>query len=151
MMTLVTMLNHSPDNMIKKNLTVTTTYTGTLRDSSSIVDPVILVECTNPSMNVNYAKIEEFGRYYFVTEIVSVRTDLWEFHLHCDVLKSFEDAILNSDAIISKSESNWNMYLHDQDYKCFQDPIIMNKEFPQGFDLSNSTFVLAVVGDSEPV
>lgn len=151
MIELALMINHSPNNKINKVLTYTHTLQGTLKDSTSIVDPVILVELTSPVLNVNYARIQAFGRYYFVTNIIQIRTDLWEIHMHCDVLKSFSEGILGSPAIIAKSESNWNMYLNDTTYRCFQNPVIKQLEFPQGFDLSQSSFVLACVGVAEPV
>ena len=151
MIEIALMINHSPNNKIDKVLTYTHTLQGTLKDSTSIVDPVILVELTSPVLNVNYARIQAFGRYYFVTNIIQIRTDLWEIHMHCDVLKSFSEGILGSPAIIAKSESNWNLYLNDTNYRCFQNPVIKQLEFPQGFDLSQSSFVLACVGVAEPV
>ena len=145
------MINHSPNNKIDKELTYTQTLQGTLKDATSIVNPVILVELTSPVLNVNYARINAFGRYYYVTDIIQIRTDLWEIHMHCDVLKSFSEGILGSPAIVAKSSSNWNLYLNDTNYRCFQDPLIKQTEFPNGFDLSEMSFVLACVGVAEPV
>lgn len=143
--------NLSPDNALIKDCPVVYTLTGTLRNESSIIDPVILIESSDDIHDINYAYIPEFGRYYFITQIISIRTTLWELHMHVDVLETYNEQIKACDCLVGRSQSNWNMYLHDTNYKCFQDPMIMNYEFPLGFDLSSSSFVLAVVGDSEPV
>ena len=88
-------------------LTLYMQLTGTLREESSIVNPVIMIELPtetdlsdNPTYlegtKFNYAYIPEFQRYYFVTEVVSVKMHLWRIHLHVDVLMSFKKDIFRA-------------------------------------------------------
>ena len=138
-----------PHNKISKSPATVFTLTGTLKQGCDITDPVILVEHEKP-LNVNYAYIQEFSRYYYIKKIESyrseqrgnTRTGLWEVSMHCDVLKSFADAILSSECIASKSSTRYNLYINDDDYKCQQNDIIQTKLFSQGFNLANSSFVL---------
>jgi hypothetical protein len=105
--------NDSPKNQAVKTLSQILTLTGTLKTESSIVDPVVLIEYDAP-INFNYFKIPSFNdRYYFVEDIVSVGTKLWELHGHCDVLSSFWSTIRQCDCIISRSGTNRRNYMVD--------------------------------------
>ena len=145
---IVFMYNNEPMNKIQKEPTTKFTLTGTLREESSIVDPVIMVEKDDP-LDANYAYIEAFRRYYYIKDITSVRTGLWRVTMHTDVLKTFSEGILNSPCIVAKSSSRYNMYLNDADYKCTQDDIVMSKVFPNGFTPGNagSRFSVCIMGE----
>ena len=143
---IVFMFNNEPMNKISKTPVEKFTLTGELRDESSIIDPVILIEKDNP-IEANYAYIAAFNRYYYIKDITAVRTGLWRISMHTDVLKTFSEGILNSPCIVAKSSSKYNMYLNDSDYKCLQDDIVMTKTFPSGFNLADSMYVAAILGD----
>lgn len=142
------MYNNEPMNKITKTPESLFTLNGTLKDESDVSNPVILIERENP-IEANYAFIGVFRRYYYIKEITSVRTGLWRVSMHCDVLKTFSEGILNSPAIISKSSKKYNLYLNDQDFKCQQNDIIMTKDFPSGFNIAGSYYVLTCLGDRE--
>lgn len=93
-------VNSSERQAINKTISNGLTLLGSLRNESSIINPIILIEIENPS-SYNYAYIPEFGRYYFITDMVSVRTDLWRISMNVDVLMSFAFDILNLDVIVS--------------------------------------------------
>lgn len=143
---IVFMYNNEPMNKISKNPETLFTLSGTLRDESSIVDPVILVEHDDP-ISANYAYIAQFRRYYYIKNIESVRTKLWRITMHCDVLKTFSEGILSSPCIVAKSSSRYNLYLNDPDYKCVQQDIIMTQDFPSGFNIAGSYYVLTILGE----
>lgn len=145
---IVFMYNNEPMNKISKTPVEKFTLTGELKDESSIVDPVILVEKDSP-LEANYAYIAEFGRYYYIKDITAVRTGLWRITMHTDVLKTFSEGILNSPCIVAKSSSRFNLYLNDSDYKCLQDDIIMTQTFPSGFNIAGSYYVITCLGDRE--
>lgn len=138
------MYNNEPMNKISKSPQSLFSLTGTLKDEASIVDPEILVEYASP-INANYAYISSFNRYYYISDITSVRTGLWRIKMHTDVLKTFSQGILGSPAIIAKSSSSYNLYLNDPDYKCQQNDVIITKAFPSGLD-DNDRIVLLVAG-----
>ena len=52
----------------------------------------------------NYAYIEDFARYYFITDIKSIRNGVWEISFLCDVLMSFKNDILNAHAVIDQTQ-----------------------------------------------
>lgn len=74
--------------------------TGTLRGESSVINPSFLIEYSNPS-DYNYCYIPSFGRYYFITNITSVRNNIWRIDCSVDVLMSFKNEILNLNVIVS--------------------------------------------------
>lgn len=97
-------VNTSEKSKIGKNLTSMNVFSGTLREETSIISPVVLMELENPS-SYNYAYIPEFGRYYFINDIVSVRKGLWRISMQVDVLESFKNYILDLGVILSDSEN----------------------------------------------
>lgn len=87
---------------------------GNLRDISDVTNPSIMFECTDDKiLKSNYVYIPAFNRYYFINSITSVRTNLWRVNLHCDVLYSFRNDVLQIKAIIDRQENNFNRYLID--------------------------------------
>ena len=138
-------VNTSELNKIRKDLTDIATFSGTLKDQTSIVDPVVLIQGSLTSfVGANYAYIASFGRYYYIHDIISVTNNLIEIHMHCDVLMSFADAILENTGIVSRQENNWNLYLDDGSFKTYSDPMIVTKVFPNGF--TPQSFALIVAG-----
>lgn len=96
--------NHSEKNKIGKNLTGEIEYSGTLRDETSVINPVIMINAENLSL-FNYAYIPQFHRYYFIRDIVSMRTGLWRVSMDVDALESFKDGILDLNVILSDTET----------------------------------------------
>lgn len=85
---------------VRKTLENELELTGALRGESSVINPSFLIEISNPSQ-YNYCYIPDFNRYYFITDITSVRTGLWRIDCAVDVLMSFQTQILNLDVIVS--------------------------------------------------
>lgn len=137
--------NNSADNVVTKNITLIGTLTGTLRKECSMLDPVIEIEgMTNAIAAIcNYAKIADFGRYYFVKNI-TLKGNLWVLTMHVDVLASWQTPLKSLDAVIARNENRYNLYLNDGFFKTYQNPHVSIKGFPSGFD--NQTYILAVAG-----
>ena len=112
-MTLTLYKNNSEQNAVTKSLTQVQTMTGTLRNGTSIIDPVILVSDIDNITSVNYCKINEFNRYYFINNIKSVNNNLWELSCHVDVLQSFATEIRAQSGIVERQENYFNLYLND--------------------------------------
>lgn len=137
--------NNSERERLNKNITNIITVSGVLKTDTSIIDPVIMIECNlGDVVNCNYMTITAFKRKYFVNNIRSIRSGLVEFSCHCDVLSSFATQIIENTAIIKRQEKNWNLYLNDGSFKVYQNPIVLTKSFPSGF--SAQEFVLAIAG-----
>lgn len=145
-MTLTLYSNASEYASLDKELTQVISLTGTLREESSIIDPVLTVEGLDQYITeINYAYIPEFGRYYFITNIESVRTNLWRLSLHVDVLHTYAASIRENSAIIERNENEYDLQLNDGLFQTRQNPRIAQYPFPAGFNTWN--FVLAVAGN----
>ena len=137
--------NNSERNRLSKNLSSITTVTGTLKSSTSIMNPVIQIECELTDVtNCNYMYIPTFNRYYFVDDITSITSDIVQFTGHVDVLTTYASQIRSNNAIVKRQENRWNLYLDDGSFKVYQNPMVLTKAFPQGF--TTQEFVLAVAG-----
>lgn len=145
-MTLKLYTNYSDKNHLDKSITQQgSDITGTLREDCSIVDPVIKIASITglDIAKCNYAYITEFGRYYYITNIVCVGK-LYELHMHCDVLMSFKSQIRGNSAVIARNESTYNLYLADGVFKTYANPHYQIKKFPSGFNSFN--YVLTISG-----
>ena len=142
-MTIKLYSNTSDKIVVDKSITqVGDDITGTLREDCSLIDPVIKME-TNP-IGSNYAYISEFGRYYYINNIVCTGK-LFEVHMHVDVLKTYAAGIRSNNAVVSRQEKQYNLYLQDGVFKEQANPHYEIKKFPSGF--SSFYFILAVSGD----
>lgn len=138
----------SAPEVVDKSLFNVAELTGTLKDPTSLIDPVILVESEhNNIMMANYLRIQQFGRYYYINNIRSIRTGLYELTCHVDVLMSWRSMIRKNKAIIHRSENNYELNLDDGSIKVNNNPTIQTKSFPSGFTTSIE-FILAVAGGS---
>lgn len=135
----------SERHSIQKNLQNAIEFVGSLRGESSVVSPTILIEMANPSQ-YNYCFIPEFNRYYFITDITSVRTNLWRISCSVDVLMSFQSQILNLDVIVSDDTSpDMETYMNGEQWKT----TVKNKtniiNFPSGL-LDAGEYILITSG-----
>lgn len=137
--------NNSELNRVTKSVDNLLTVSGVLKEETSIIDPVIKIECDLAAVtDCNYLSIPSFGRSYFVNNIRSIRNGLVEFSCHVDVLSSFASAIRGNTAIVKRQENKWNLYLNDGSFKVYQNPNVLTRAFPSGF--TTQEFVLAIAG-----
>lgn len=142
---IVLMRSNSEKNRLTKDTETIMTVSGFLREGTSIIDPVIKIECDiSDVVGCNYLSIPIFGRKYFVNDIRSIRNRLFEFSCHVDVLSTYADAIRENTGIIKRQENEWNLYLNDGTLKVYQNPNVLTRAFPSGF--TTQEFVLAVAG-----
>lgn len=141
--------NSSPVNRIDKTLTAVVTATGTLRDGASILNPEVEIETAlTESMvgAINYAYIEAFGRYYYVTDIKTETNGLWVVSMHVDVLMTYKTEIRAQNAVVARQEASFNMYLDDGWFMSYQNPIIQTKYFSNSTPFETQEFVLVIAG-----
>ena len=140
--------NLSENNRMNKNLNPPVTFTGDLKDSTSITDPTIIIESPiNIVCLYNYAYIPEFNRYYFINDIVSYSNNLTQIILHVDVLMSFRDYIKTNMATTKRQENDWNLYLNDGSFRTYQYKTVGTYKFSGGFPKDND-LVMAIAGKS---
>ena len=131
-------------NKISKSPTLVRTLTGEFREETDIVNPEILIEYDGTLTDVNYMRIAQLNRWYFITGIESVRTGLWRIYAHCDVLKTYSEAILGTEAVIARSESLYNLLINDSMFKVYSNPRLQIANFPQKF--TGESYVLVMNG-----
>lgn len=145
--------NNAEQNRLDKTnfLENVSTLNGYLRDKTSITNPSIIIEMSEfPTFN--YVYLPKFNRYYYVTNILSIATNLWQIDMHVDVLMSYKDKILLQSAIIERNEYEWDPYLIDSSLPVSKEPNITVEEVPQSIinttygDDDMYTFFLEVVG-----
>ena len=138
------MNNQEELNKITKNPALVRSIEGEFRDEEDIVNPVILIEFDGTLTDCNYMHIAVLNRYYFITRIESVRTKLWRIYAHCDVLKTYSEAILGTEAVVARSESRYNLLLNDSMFKVYSNPRLQIANFPNKF--TGESYVLVMNG-----
>ena len=145
-MTINLYINKSEKERVTKTLSSEKSFTGTLREQTSIIDPTISIESTDNLSQYNYMYIPDFGRYYYIRNVESVKNGLWRITGHVDVLMSFKNQILANSGVIERQENKWNLYLPDPDFQTSNKTQIQTKKFPKGF--GNKSYILVISGNN---
>ena len=136
--------NLSEVNTIGKTLTEESVRTGTLKDGGSVLSPSVVLTGENLS-GFNYAYIPQFSRYYFIKEITSMKSGLWEISMRVDVLETYKDSIKANTAILKRQEKIWDMYINDEKFKAESTNKTATIMFPQNH-FNTVNFILTVAG-----
>lgn len=137
----------SERNIINKVIRDIMSVNATIKGEISLENPVLILNYTGDSKEINYLRIPEFHRTYFINEIIELTGQRYEIHAKSDVLESFKEDILGMNCIINKQQgvSQANMYLDDGSF------VMENKEFntvinfPNGFN-ENGEYILITAG-----
>ena len=149
-MTVTFCLQTEPNNKVDKSCNGAS-YTGTLRDTCSLMNPSITF---NKPMSTfagfNYFKITLGGiiRHYYVTDVKSITRDLTEVSGHVDVLSgSFGAQLKKCTGTVCRSEDSsiYNLNLNDACFKVMQQHDTQFIEFPNDV-LSDDTAILVLGG-----
>lgn len=101
--------NEDFPNKINKTLSDGDTKTGTLRNSTSVLEPEFLIK-SDTVFTYNYCYIADFNRYYFIRNITIENNGLYKISCRVDVLMSFKNDVLSSEADIIESENPNEMF-----------------------------------------
>lgn len=139
--------NNSEPERVIKSLTQVATLTGTLRNESNIVNPVITIAGNYFPSTANYAYISEFGRYYYILEVISMNNGIVMVSLSSDPLMSFANEIKNLRAIIDRQAegTHANMYLPDDVVVHDAREFYTVKTFSSGFN-DTGEYILITAG-----
>ena len=90
--------NQSDPKVIRKNIgNPLHTYTGVkLKENTSILQPVLNLTGFSDYEKANYVYIEDFGRYYFIDDIVALNYDMVELHCSVDVLYTYQAGLCST-------------------------------------------------------
>ena len=95
--------------------TMTASYDCTLKEGCSVVNPIIILNRKIIGHSYNYAYIADFGRYYWIRNIVYENARMF-FFLECDPLASYKTEIGSSSVYVTRSASDYNGYIVDNMY-----------------------------------
>lgn len=137
-------------NRVNKDSYLTNRFVmdGSIKNTTSTTNINILVEKTNPVIyKYNYMYIEEFGRYYFINDIVNVNANMWEIHAQVDVLQTFKNDIKTSYGVIDKYEqqNDSNVYFDDGSFIMDARKDVQLIPFANGFN-DNGSYILICAG-----
>lgn len=115
-------------------LTPVSTISGVLRGEASLLNFNVLIQ-SDTVPNFNYCYIDKFKRYYYVTEPVSVRQNLWEMTMQVDALMTYKDSLLKCEGYIDRNEYIQNKMIIDN-----------NRAIMQGADFEEDTITNELFG-----
>ncbi len=141
MIKIKTFIYNGEPNRVNKSLQANEEYTGVLNATFNVLTPVIRFRTRTP-VSFNYVYIESLNRYYFVSEMTQYG-DICTVRLRVDVLFTYKDKILNTNATLTKSE-NGNKYLSNRSNVIDVRPNIRKLDFPNK-NLINDTGTIIMV------
>lgn len=139
----------SENNRVVKVLTDEKQLSGELRQQTSVLSPKIRIESAENIAGYNYCYISEFGRYYYIVDITSVRTNVWEVSMRCDVLMSYKDEIQGLNVILDNTqETGLSNYLASPNWVNLVKTKTDIKVFPSGLNEQGEFILITAGGDS---
>lgn len=168
-MKLILYNNFSESNKLDKTIVKIIELDGNLREASSLINPSILIELNpnnisdvivddnhdyvtfngiritwnnfiyNYVLSANYVYIPEFNRYYFINDIISIRTNMWRLNMHVDVLMSYKNQIKQMNAFVNRNEFEYDEMVKDDMISYYYDKEV-SEYIPTKGDKVNTTF-----------
>lgn len=133
-------------NKLNKTINDVTNINGVLKQETSIINPTVIIEAVNLS-GYNYMYIQEFGRYYFITDITSVRNGLWRVSGKVDVLMSFKDGIETCPIILANTQQTLTeRYINGEMWKTLVKTKTDIINFPSGLNTTGEYILITSGG-----
>lgn len=141
--------NLSENNIINKTITpVGDVISAVIKNDISVETPTLIFGYPGTLPECNYFSIPEFGRYYYITDIIDKTGGRYELHGKTDVLESFKQDLLAMFVIIDKQENltGANLFIDDGSF------VTENKEFnsvinfPSGFNDAGEYILITAGG-----
>ena len=127
------------------DLTTSVTVTGTFRADISVLNPVFRITSAADLTAYNYCYINDFNRWYYITDITIVRNGMYEFKCKVDVLFTYSTEIYAQKAVVTRQQEEFNTYLNDSQYMSLNYPRVQTYAFPTGFS-STFNYILTTTG-----
>ena len=128
--------NKSAPNVIPKEKTKKFERIGTLKNNTSVRNPVIQLKVADydNARQCNYCYIADFSRYYYIDDILIINAII-EISMTVDVLETYKEDILNSTQLIARQENKKNLS-------------IIDNRLPMCSDVSITTHLPDKIGDT---
>lgn len=134
------------DNVINKIKFNTLEIDINLKADTDILNPMIMLT-TIVGVNFNdynYAHIPLLNRYYLVSSISNINNRLWRLDLTCDVIETYKDDILASNARIRRNIKNGDYADISIESSVVKNSTIYSSD--KGFSETESTAILSTIG-----
>ena len=140
-MTAILYNNKSDNREINKNITEISTIDVTLYMDTNLLKPVFKVKTFNN--NANYIYVQNLRRYYYIDNYTLSNQCVY---LHCsvDVLMSYKTELLNTECLISRSETDYNDNIVDTLAPITEDTVYTVKNFGENIK-STEHYILGVI------
>ena len=131
---------------VNKELNPTISLSGTLKDYFNILNPYVTVR-SKTKINGNYCYIDVFERYYFINDVIYKDNNAVELVLEIDVLKTYEDAILDATAT-NVYKDGANKFISNRTTTRILTPIIEKLDFSNTglFDETGNLIMVTIKG-----
>ena len=136
--------NKSSHNTINKVLEEIKRINIVFKQDFNLLNSVLVIKSPN-LLNANYLYIPNLNRYYFINNQEIISKNVINVYIEVDVLESFKDDILNSEALI-KSSTDYNKYYDDGTYLNEIDKEITNYKSNVTIDYSKPKLILSTLG-----
>lgn len=117
-------------------------------------NPTLLLDYNSTVLTANYAHIGDFGRYYYVKDVVITEGHKMKVSLAVDALKSFEQTILRTEFFIRRCEAKANWSIADELCPVFAgykpDPIAWGSDLYSAEAGTSNCVVLEIIGSGAP-
>ena len=116
-MTLELMNTSADKRYLSKSASVVKKVTCKIKEGTSIINPTVIIGKMSASSirKCNYAYISDFGRYYFINDIIETTANQLEISMHVDVLKTYSSQIRSISTMILRQENVYSPYYEDKE------------------------------------
>ena len=87
-------VNKSDHNIINKNIELISELNCTFKNDIDILKPRLIIK---NYVSGNYCFISDFNRFYYITDIILLKGDVYQLNCTVDVLKTYANELENSD------------------------------------------------------
>lgn len=126
-----------------------------LKETTSILNPSFLIQGNETTFegksipDYNYCYVEEFHRYYFITQVASISSNIWQIDCEVDVLASYRSEIRETKAFIKRAQVGYNSMIPDGVLTRTDSCAINSTDIAfEPYD-ANGCYVLSVLGQTE--
>ena len=114
----LTLMKTSADKRdLSKSTTTIKTVNCKIKEGTSIITPTVIINKMSAShiRQCNYAYISDFGRFYFVTDMIETTANQLEIPMHVDVLHSYKNDIRSITTLILRQVNVFSQYFVDEE------------------------------------
>ena len=120
------------------------------KDNTSYVNPTLIVNLSDVPYNYFSMTVGGINRYYWITNIVSVRNNLFEVSGHVDVLATYRNSIIGASAYLLYSTATFSANLVDRRIPTIYNPVRSTQTLQvfSNFFSASGYYILSCVGEN---